>query len=118
MPRLWAEIDTTHVAIQRLHRLFSKLQRAAAHHTHAEIEYAHDHSLEFDVLIAVRMDTRILDIVNLCHTFLCRQLGAALPAAIRAQLQDLVALSDRRVRKCLKLLSYYAHVFTESRDKQ
>lgn len=79
-----------------------------------------EHDIEFDVLIVIRLDQRMLDLLNLAHEFLRRQLVVAdqLTLADRNELEMLFALSDKRVRKCLKLSAFFFKVFVDSLDKQ
>jgi hypothetical protein len=129
IPQLWRSIDATHSAVQRLHRKLVGLEIT---------DDDGDHTLEYDLLIGVRMDARLIDIINLAHGFLCSQLDTMSTPGDRKALDELVALSERRVRKSLKLLAFYSKVsffvvrsqneanfiirlckvFVDSRDKQ
>ncbi|KDE08881.1 hypothetical protein MVLG_00978 [Microbotryum lychnidis-dioicae p1A1 Lamole] len=108
IPKLWTYIDSAHSAVQHLHRTLVSLDLRDAYS---------DHAIEYDLLISVRLDTRLIDVINLTHSFLCRQLDRSWPEQDHLALQQLTALSERRVRKALKLLSFYAKVFSDSRDK-
>lgn len=80
-----------------------------------------DHDMEYDFLIAVRMDIRLIDLLNLAHESLRAQLSSVDDMddeAERTKLMELFAFSERRVRKCLKLLAFYSKVFVDSIDKQ
>lgn len=80
-----------------------------------------DHDVEYDLLIAVRMDNRLIDLLNLAHEFLRAQITCedeSEDELQRRRMDDMFAMSERRVRKCLKLLAFYSKVFVDSRDKQ
>ncbi|SCV71924.1 BQ2448_4618 [Microbotryum intermedium] len=108
IPKLWTYIDSAHGAVQHLHRTLVSLD--------LRDDYS-NHAIEYDLLISVRLDTRLIDVINLTHSFLCRQLERSWSEQDHITLQQLTALSERRVRKALKLLSFYAKVFSDSRDK-
>lgn len=109
-PLLWSYIDSAHSAVQRLHRRLVGLEK------NDDLNRG-DHSVEYDLLIGVRMDTRLIDVVNLAHGFLLNQLDKNLTSTERTGLEEVIGMSERRVRKCLKLLSFYAKVFVDSPDK-
>ncbi|KAM0791491.1 hypothetical protein ACM66B_005944 [Microbotryomycetes sp. NB124-2] len=111
IPQLWRWIDSAHTAVQSLHRRLVRLQ-----HQQQRIPGS-DHDIEIDLLIAVRMDNRLIDLVNLAHEFLRKQFDRQLEVDERAAVADLFALSDQRVRKCLKLSAFYSKVYIDSRDK-
>ncbi|KAK4049491.1 hypothetical protein OIO90_005442 [Microbotryomycetes sp. JL221] len=111
VPQLWKWIDNAHTAVQSLHRRLVHLQNQQPRVNGS------DHDLEFDLLIAVRMDNRLIDLVNLAHEFLRSQFDRPLSDAQHAALSNLFALSDQRVRKCLKLSAFYSKVYIDSRDK-
>ncbi|GAA6003790.1 uncharacterized protein JCM10292_003376 [Rhodotorula paludigena] len=110
VPELWSYVDRAHAAVQKLHRRLVQLD-----YTPAGCD-AH-HSVDYDLLIGVRMDERLLDIVHLAHVWLIQQRRMDLTIEDRAALEDLLATSERRVRKCLKLLAFYSKVFVDSLDK-
>ncbi|BGP40239.1 hypothetical protein JCM10449v2_004197 [Rhodotorula kratochvilovae] len=110
VPQLWTYIDRAHAAVQRLHRRLVQLD-----YTPAGCD-AH-HSVDYDLLIGVRMDERLLDVVHLAHVWLAQQRKMDLTLDDRNALEDLLATSERRVRKCLKLLAFYSKVFVDSLDK-
>lgn len=61
------------------------------------------------------MDARLIDLLNLTHEFLRRKLNPENPVEElvgeeRTRMVELFALSEKRVRKCLKLLAFYAKV--------
>lgn len=115
LPRFWTWVDSAHAAVQRLYRRLMTLQEA-----HFEVPGS-DHDVEYDLLIAVRMDNRLIDLLNLAHEFLRGQLALAEESdddGERQQMAEMFAMSERRVRKCLKLLAFYSKVFVDSRDKQ
>ncbi|GAA5983536.1 hypothetical protein JCM10908_000323 [Rhodotorula pacifica] len=110
VPALWSAIDRTHAAVQRLHRRL------------VQLDYVPEgcdkgHSVDYDLLISVRMDERLLDVVHLTHVWLTHLRKLESFVQDRTVLDDLVATSERRVRKCLKLLAFYSKVFYDSLDK-
>ncbi|GAA6007000.1 hypothetical protein JCM10207_009166 [Rhodosporidiobolus poonsookiae] len=111
IPQLWGFIDRAHAAVQRLHRRL------------VQLDYVPEgcdvhHSVDYDLLIGVRMDERLLDVVHLAHEYLKKQRKVyGLSPEDRVALEDLLATSERRVRKCLKLLAFYSKVFVDSLDK-
>lgn len=114
VPRLWAWIDRAHGAVQGLHRRLYSLQQSGVRNIGG------DHDIEYDLLIAVRLDARLIDLLNLSHEFLRRQLASPpnLTPYELQQLDSLFMLSDKRVRKGLKLTAFYFKVFVDSLDKQ
>lgn len=101
---VWEYVDHVHSAVQRLQQTLVK------------IDYVPE-GLEGDlsavdhyVLLGVRMDTRLVGLVNLMHRFLLRLGPEELREGERETRWQLVAESELRVRKCLKLHSFYAHV--------
>ncbi|GAA5850537.1 hypothetical protein JCM8547_001907 [Rhodosporidiobolus lusitaniae] len=111
IPQLWSYIDRAHAAVQRLHRRLVQLDYVP------EGCDAH-HSVDYDLLIGVRMDERLLDVVHLAHEWLKAQREQErLSPEDRHALDELLATSERRVRKCLKLLAFYSKVFVDSSDK-
>ncbi|KAK4046280.1 hypothetical protein OIV83_006203 [Microbotryomycetes sp. JL201] len=111
VPQLWKWIDNAHTAVQSLHRRLVSLQ-----HQQQRVPGS-DHDIEIDLLIAVRMDNRLIDLVNLTHEFLRKQFDREVESEEHAALAELYALSDQRVRKCLKLSAFYSKVYIDSRDK-
>ncbi|GAA5918876.1 hypothetical protein JCM1841_006654 [Sporobolomyces salmonicolor] len=110
IPQLWTYIDRTHAAVQKFHRRLVQLDYTPEGcDTHKSVDY--------DLLIGVRMDERLLDIVHLMHEWLYAQRKASLSPEDRQSLEELLVISDRRVRKCLKLLAFYSKVFVDSLDK-
>lgn len=103
IPALWASIDRTHAAVQRLHRRLVQLD-------YIPEGCEHSHSVDYDLLISVRMDERLLDVVHLTHVWLGDLRKTDLSPQDRAALDELRAFSERRVRKCLKLLAFYSKV--------
>ena len=113
IPQLWTYIDRAHAAVQRLHRRLVQLDYAPSGSGDDD-----HHSVDYDLLIGVRMDERLLDVVHLAHVWLEAQRRTLdLTVDDRVALDDLVMTSERRVRKCLKLLAFYSKVFVDSLDK-
>ncbi|GAA6038180.1 hypothetical protein JCM8097_005780 [Rhodosporidiobolus ruineniae] len=111
IPQLWSYIDRAHAAVQRLHRRLVQLEYVP------EGCDAH-HSIDYDLLIGVRMDERLLDVVHLSYEWLKKQrLAPELTPEDSPLLEELLATAERRVRKCLKLLAFYSKVFVDSLDK-
>ncbi|BGP55675.1 hypothetical protein JCM8202v2_003280 [Rhodotorula sphaerocarpa] len=110
IPALWSAIDRTHSAVQRLHRRLVQLDYVPAG---CDLS----HSVDYDLLISVRMDERLLDVVHLAHVWLVQLRKIDLTPQDRKALEELLAVSERRVRKCLKLLAFYSKVFYDSLDK-
>lgn len=113
LPRFWTWVDSAHTAVQSLHRRLVALQAA-------DIEVPDsDHDVEYDLLIAVRMDARLIDLLNLAHEWLRGRLGGGVEGVDggagwegeeRRGMKELFQLSEKRVRKCLKLLAFYSKV--------
>ncbi|BGP24743.1 zn(2)-C6 fungal-type transcription factor [Rhodotorula toruloides] len=110
IPDLWDYIDRAHQAVQKFHRTLVSL-------TYTPDGCDDHHTVDYDLLIAVRMDERLLDIVHLAHVWLLRRTRDDLTPSQVVDLDMLLAVSDRRVRKCLKLLAFYSKVFVDSLDK-
>ncbi|GAA5875336.1 hypothetical protein JCM3774_005782 [Rhodotorula dairenensis] len=110
VPALWAAIDRTHAAVQRLHRRLVRLD-------YVPEGCDQNHSVDYDLLISVRMDERLLDVVHLTHVWLGQLRKTDLSFQDRTALDEILATSERRVRKCLKLLAFYSKVFYDSLDK-
>ncbi|GAA5886126.1 hypothetical protein JCM6882_004273 [Rhodosporidiobolus microsporus] len=111
IPQLWSYVDRAHAAVQRLHRRLVQLD-------YVPEGCDEHHSVDYDLLIGVRMDERLLDVVHLAHEWLKKQrMSNTLSPDNLAALEELLATSERRVRKCLKLLAFYSKVFVDSLDK-
>jgi len=140
---LWKLVDSVHNAIQELQQLLVGL-------TVDQVAGCEDQpfGLEHFVLLGVRYDSLLVDLVNLQHVYLCvpflsvpRQSEASLqckrpltrsrgnsmknrngPGAWAEREDDPLLASMRqeselRVRKCLKLASFYAQLYLQSQDK-
>lgn len=103
IPDLWDYIDRAHQAVQKFHRTLVSL-------TYTPDGCDDHHTVDYDLLIAVRMDERLLDIVHLAHVWISRRSRDDLSPTELGDLEKLLAVSDRRVRKCLKLLAFYSKV--------
>ncbi|KAL8279123.1 hypothetical protein RQP46_008379 [Phenoliferia psychrophenolica] len=108
---LWRKLDRVHGAIQRLHRSLKSLP-----YTPAGCEHL-NHALDYDLLLVVRMDARMVDIVNLTHVQLLARRERLRWTPHEGFLEELIAASEKRMRKCLRLLAFYAKIFTDSLDK-
>ncbi|KAK4701620.1 26S proteasome regulatory subunit T3, partial [Phenoliferia sp. Uapishka_3] len=107
---LWSTIDRVHGAVQKLHRTLSALD-------YQPPGCEADHALDYDLLIGVRMDARMVDIVNLAHMRLLGRRDRLRWTTHSELLEALIATSEKRVRKCLKLLAFYSRVYSESLDR-
>lgn len=100
---LWHQIDTTHASVQKLQNYFVNI-----HHTPQGAEQD-PHATDHFVLLAVRADTRLVDLVFLMHGFLMREdltSGWGLGTQAEADLIGRMRVeSEMRVRKCLKLVA-------------
>ncbi|BGP51267.1 hypothetical protein JCM10450v2_007196 [Rhodotorula kratochvilovae] len=112
---LWKLIDKVHNAIQELQQLLVSLQVNQV--TGCEDQ---PFGLEHFVLLGVRYDSLLIDLINLQHVYLMRDRnGPGIwseredDALLRAMRQE----SELRVRKCLKLASFYAQLYLQSQDK-
>ncbi|KAI5480564.1 Zn(2)-C6 fungal-type transcription factor [Pseudohyphozyma bogoriensis] len=106
----WSNIDHVHSSIQKLHRTLMGLDYTPAG--------SHDaHELQYDLLICVRLDVRIVDILNLSHVFLLGKRRELFGTPESQAVEALLVMSEFRVRKSLKLLAFYAKVFVDSLDK-
>ncbi|BGP16435.1 hypothetical protein JCM10213v2_004437 [Rhodosporidiobolus nylandii] len=91
VPQLWSYVDRAHAAVQHLHRRLVQLDYVPA-------GCDEEHSVDYDLLIGVRMDERLLDVVHLAHEWLKKQRASnALPPEDRNALEELLATSERRV---------------------
>ena len=100
--QLWLHVDHVHGAVQALYR---KLTDFNAQPSEVDPELRHSHELAFDLLIGVRLDIKLLDIVNLSHDFLNEQRKKFLDVGQRIDLEGMIEVSEKRVRKCLKLFA-------------
>ncbi|GAA6016683.1 hypothetical protein JCM11491_000206 [Sporobolomyces phaffii] len=106
--RLWEYIDGAHAACQ----LLTGTLRAFA-----MAQDDHHHSAHHDLLIGLRMHERLLDVMNLSNEWLRSKRNDHLSSQDRHDLEKLLGTSNRRVRRCLKVLAFYAKVFHDSHDK-
>ncbi|KAM0752855.1 hypothetical protein T439DRAFT_346629 [Meredithblackwellia eburnea MCA 4105] len=107
---LWSKIDRVHGAVQKLHRTLSSLD-------YTPEGCDHGHALDYDLLIGVRMDARMVDLVNLAHMRLLSLRERIRWTPDAPLLEEVIAISEKRVRKCLKLLAFYCKVYTECLDR-
>ncbi|KAK4046324.1 hypothetical protein OIV83_006154 [Microbotryomycetes sp. JL201] len=120
---LYSLIDSTHSAIQNLQQYL-----VGVSHVPAGCEgdpYALDHF----VLLGVRADTYLVDLVNLIHDWLLKKRPVASQTTEeRRNKQDFALEGDDRlvrlrwesmlrVRKCLKLIAFYSQLYLASSDK-
>ncbi|BGP02972.1 hypothetical protein JCM10021v2_006694 [Rhodotorula toruloides] len=115
LKNLWKLIDKVHNAIQELQQLFVSLSPQ-------EVEGMGDDpfGLEHYVLMGVRYDSLLVDLVNLQHVYLMRNRNT--PGVWNETEDDplLHAMREEsilRVRKCLKLAAFYAQLYLQSQDK-
>ncbi|KAJ8292186.1 Depudecin biosynthesis cluster-specific transcription activator DEP6 [Rhodotorula toruloides] len=115
LKNLWKLIDKVHNAIQELQQLFVSLSPQA-------VEGMGDDpfGLEHYVLMGVRYDSLLVDLVNLQHVYLMRNRNT--PGVWNETENDplLHAMREEsilRVRKCLKLAAFYAQLYLQSQDK-
>ncbi|GAA5899686.1 uncharacterized protein JCM6883_005956 [Sporobolomyces salmoneus] len=115
LKNLWTLIDSVHNSLQHLQSIFVHLDQTQV----ADLDdspYALDHF----VLLGVRADSILVDLINLMHIWLKKDRngegiwtegeGDPLLASMRQE-------SALRVRKCLKLSAFYAQLFLSSQDK-
>ncbi|SCV73552.1 BQ2448_7478 [Microbotryum intermedium] len=113
---LWRQIDTVHSSVQRLQQFIVALTEPPPG------SEGDPYVLDHYVLLAVRADTRLVDLVNLMHKFLMRPdildgwggPPGSNPVEIVLRMR---VESDMRVRKVLKLLAFYAQLYLQSQDK-
>ncbi|GAA5832483.1 hypothetical protein JCM3766R1_003094 [Sporobolomyces carnicolor] len=106
--QLWGYIDAAHSACQLLTGTLREFAMA---------QNDPHHSAHHDLLIGLRMHERLLDIMNLSNEWLRSKRDDALSPADRNALEGVLGVSNRRVRRCLKVLAFYAKVFHDSHDK-
>ncbi|GJN93184.1 hypothetical protein Rhopal_006231-T1 [Rhodotorula paludigena] len=112
---LWKLIDKVHNAIQQLQQLLVSLSVNQVAGCEDE-----PYGLEHFVLLGVRYDAILVDLINLQHVYLIRNRNGP---GVWAESEDdelLAAMrqeSELRVRKCLKLSSFYAQLYLQSQDK-
>ncbi|GAA6030790.1 hypothetical protein JCM8097_008877 [Rhodosporidiobolus ruineniae] len=115
LKNLWTLIDKVHHAVQELQQLLVSL-------TVNQVSGCEDqpYSLEHFVLLGVRFDAILVDVINLMHGYLIRNRNG--PGQWSEQeddplLRQMREESELRVRKCLKLSSFYAQLYLQSQDK-
>lgn len=113
MEIFWDKIDRVHGALQWLHRLLDGL-RATGCRDHAQ---GHEHDMDFNRVLTVRLDIRIVDLINLSHCFLEKQRVRMNGQPESRVLEGMLGLSLKRVRKSLKLMAYYSKFLADSVDK-
>lgn len=102
MEIFWDKIDRVHGALQWLHRLLDGL-RATGCRDHAQ---GHEHDMDFNRVLTVRLDIRIVDLINLSHCFLEKQRVRMNGQPESRVLEGMLGLSLKRVRKSLKLMAF------------
>ncbi|KDE07740.1 hypothetical protein MVLG_02012 [Microbotryum lychnidis-dioicae p1A1 Lamole] len=113
---LWRKIDTVHSSVQRLQQFIVVLTEPPPG------SEGDPYVLDHYVLLAVRADTRLIDLVNLMHKFLMRPdlldgWGGPPGANPVEIIQRMRIESVMRVRKVLKLSAFYAQLYLQSQDK-
>lgn len=89
--QLWSKIDVVHASVQKLQSILNNID-----YTPSGFD-SDARALEQYRLLAVRIDTRLVDVVNLIHGLLPNWFDPA------SELGALRTKSKLRVRKCLKL---------------
>ncbi|GAA5849047.1 hypothetical protein JCM9279_004706 [Rhodotorula babjevae] len=112
---LWKLIDKVHNAIQELQQLLVGLACN-------QVAGCEDQpfGLEHFVLLGVRYDSLLVDLINLQHVYLMKNRDGPGTWAEREDDPLLTSMrqeSELRVRKCLKLASFYAQLYLQSQDK-
>ncbi|KAK4704521.1 hypothetical protein P7C70_g1686, partial [Phenoliferia sp. Uapishka_3] len=106
LPEFWQSIDRVHGTVQKLFRSNVSVEPGA------EVPHADEHQL----LLVIRMDVRIIDIMSLL-TVRLRILQSKMRGTVEAPVLDaLLQTSLKRVRKCFKLLAFYSKTLSESHD--
>ncbi|SCZ97299.1 BZ3500_MvSof-1268-A1-R1_Chr4-2g07122 [Microbotryum saponariae] len=110
---LYALIDETHAGIQKLQQFLVNV--------HVPPPGCEDEPYALDqfVLLGVRADTYLVDIINLVHQSLHSDARSTWNSTRRdsALLASLRHESELRVRKSLKLVAFYSQLFLQSNDK-
>ncbi|GAA5964092.1 hypothetical protein JCM3765_000900 [Sporobolomyces pararoseus] len=115
LKNLWSLIDSVHNALQHLQSIFVHLEQTQVEDLE-DSPYALDHF----VLLGVRADSILVDLINLMHLWLKKDRNGE---GIWTESEDDLLLksmreeSELRVRKCLKLSAFYAQLFLSSQDK-
>ncbi|GAA5979583.1 hypothetical protein JCM11641_007877 [Rhodosporidiobolus odoratus] len=115
LKNLWTLVDKVHGAVQELQQLLVSLTPSQV------VDCENDpYALEHFVLLGVRFDSLLVDTVNLLHVYLMRDRNG--PGVWSEKEDDPLLLkmreeSNLRVRKCLKLSSFYAQLYLQSQDK-
>ncbi|KAK4705631.1 hypothetical protein P7C70_g576, partial [Phenoliferia sp. Uapishka_3] len=99
---LWTFVDSIHGAVQRLQHLLASTDSAS------EGSDCDERSLDVAILLTVRLDMQLIELFASLHAFLERLPHFGIP--------DLRAESLQRIRKCLKLVAFYAQFLLTSRD--
>ncbi|GAA5981724.1 hypothetical protein JCM5350_000469 [Sporobolomyces pararoseus] len=115
LKNLWSLIDSVHNALQHLQSVFVHLDQSQVEDLD-DSPYALDHF----VLLGVRADSILVDLINLMHLWLKRDRngeGIWTESEDDRLLKSMREESELRVRKCLKLSAFYAQLFLSSQDK-
>ncbi|GAA6017493.1 hypothetical protein JCM11491_006842 [Sporobolomyces phaffii] len=115
LKNLWSLVDNVHNSLQHLQSIFVHLEQSQV----ADLDdspYALDHF----VLLGVRADSVLVDLINLMHLWLKKDRngeGLWMEKESDPFLLEMRQESELRVRKCLKLSAFYAQLFLSSQDK-
>ncbi|GAA5872131.1 hypothetical protein JCM1840_006327 [Sporobolomyces johnsonii] len=115
LKNLWNLVDNVHNALQHVQSILVSLHVNAVSGLEDD-PYALDHF----VLLGVRYDSILVDLINLMHVWLMRSRDGEKMWTEREDDPFLASMrqeSELRVRKCLKLLSFYAQLYLSSQDK-
>ncbi|GAA6015491.1 hypothetical protein JCM8202_002490 [Rhodotorula sphaerocarpa] len=111
---LWKLVDKVHTAVQNMQQFLVSLA------VEDVIDLENDpFALEHYILMGVRYDSLLVDVVNLQHSYLLqsRKTGAWAEREDDPVLLEMREESMLRVRKCFKLTAFYAHLYLQSQDK-
>lgn len=92
---LWAGIDVVHASVQKLQQTLAAVNYVPVG-CETDVEAVDDF-----ILLAVRLDARLVDLCNSVHAFLGRPWVAS--GVPEGELASMRFDSDRRIRKCLRL---------------
>ncbi|GAA5859997.1 hypothetical protein JCM1840_001833 [Sporobolomyces johnsonii] len=111
---MWTVLDQIHNAIQRLQQHLVNLASPPA-------GYGDDpHAVDHAILLAVRADNSLVDLIMLIHVHLSKKRGEGSYWPEREgneELERMRSESSMRVFKCLKLLAFYCQLYIASQDK-
>ncbi|KAM0752733.1 hypothetical protein T439DRAFT_323347 [Meredithblackwellia eburnea MCA 4105] len=107
--RLWFVVDQIHAAVQRVQQLLVNIGYLP---NGCQSDGCADLHLRFDT----RLDRDLMDVTYLIHGFIVERLTSPQWLALGEVGDVMLVESDRRVRKAIKLVAFYAQLYQSSLD--